>query len=68
METQPRPVPGAAVSAAMLADPDFQMAHLEFLALSQHVKWAGGDGIDQRAASAVAGGDDGSGHGRIRGG
>lgn len=54
VETRPRPVPGEAVAAAMLADPDFCMAHLEFLVPSQHVEWAGGDAVERRAASAVA--------------
>ena len=55
VETEPRPVPGEAVAAAMLADPDFQITHIEFLAPSQHVRWASGDAVDRRAASAVAG-------------
>lgn len=55
VETEPRPAPGEAVAAAMLDDTDFQIAHLEFLAPSQHVQWAGGDAVEQRAASAVAG-------------
>ncbi len=55
VETEARPVPGEAVAAEMLADTDFQIAHLEFLAPSQHVEWARGDAVEQRAASAVAG-------------
>ena len=55
VETEPRPVPGEDVAAAMLIDPDFQIAHLEFLAPSQHVQWASGGTVEQRAASAVAG-------------
>lgn len=55
VETGPRPAPGEAVAAAMLSGADFQLAHLEFLAPSQHVQWAGGDAVEQRAASAVAG-------------
>ncbi len=55
VETVPRPGPGEDVTAAMLADNDFQIAHLEFLAPSQHVEWASGDAVDRRAASAVEG-------------
>ncbi|MYL04144.1 MAG: transglutaminase family protein [Acidimicrobiaceae bacterium] len=55
VETEPRPAPDEAVAAAMLTHPDFQIAHLEFLAPSQHVQWAGGDAVERRAASAVAG-------------
>ena len=55
VETQPRPAPGESVAAAMLADNDFQIAHLEFLAPSQHVEWASGDAVGRRAASAVEG-------------
>lgn len=55
VETQPRPAPEEAVAAAMLADTDYQIAHLEFLAPSQHAEWARGDAVEQRAASAVAG-------------
>jgi len=56
VETEPRPGPGERVPAEMLADTDFQIAHLEFLARSQHVEWADGDAVEQRAESAVKGG------------
>ena len=55
VETRPRPAPGEAVAAAMLSGTGFQIAHLEFLAPSQHVEWASGDAVEQRAAPAVAG-------------
>jgi transglutaminase-like putative cysteine protease len=55
VETLPRPGPGEGVAAAMLADSDFRIGHLEFLAPSQHVRWVSGDPVEQRAASAVAG-------------
>ena len=55
VQTQPRRAPDETVASTMLADNDFKMAHLEFLAPSQHVRWDAGDPVEQRAASAVAG-------------
>ena len=55
VETDPRPTPTRAAAVGTQADADFRFAHLEFLAQSQHVYWDGGDAVERRAASAVAG-------------
>ena len=55
VETDPRPTPTEAAAVGTQADADFRLAHLEFLAQSQHVHWDSGDAVERRAASAVAG-------------
>ena len=55
VETDPRPTPTEAAAVGTQADADFQLAHLEFLAPSEHVHWDSGDAVERRAASAVAG-------------
>lgn len=55
VETEPRPAPPEAVAVSSLADADFRIAHLEFLARSPHVDWDSGDAVEQRAASAIDG-------------
>ena len=55
VDTAARPGPTEPAAVATLADADFKSAHLEFLAPSQHVQWDGGDVVELRAASAVAG-------------
>lgn len=47
------PAPDAPVGA--LSDPAFRLGHFEFLEPSGHVRWASGDGVAERAASAGGG-------------
>ena len=55
VETAPRPTPSVAPDPSTLTSEDFRSAHLEYLVPSQHVSWASGDVVEQRADSAVAG-------------
>ena len=55
VETESRPPPPEALAVSSLADADFRIAHLEFLARSPHVDWDSGDAVEQRAASAIDG-------------
>ncbi len=55
VETAPRSTPSVAPDPSTLTEEDFRSAHLEYLVPSQHVGWASGDVVEQRAASAVAG-------------
>lgn len=55
VETEPRPAPPKALAVSSLADADFRIPHLEFLARSPHVDWDSGDAVEQRAVSAIEG-------------
>ncbi len=57
VETAPRSTPSVAPDPSTLTEEEFRSAHLEYLVPSQHVGWASGDVVQQRAASAVAGAD-----------